>query len=114
VVEKGEDDQRDHRRPLRNENYRRAPLLGGHDCGAQRLLSQVIEVSVGFIEDDEIGLRRPGSLERLLSGIGPHHRVPAGPQNALERPRRPLLVIGDKDEWSGPGLVSICHCVLAG
>ena len=53
------------------------------------------------VEDDQIGLRRPGALQGLLAGVGANDRIPVGPEDALERSGGPLLVVGDQDERRG-------------
>jgi hypothetical protein len=99
---------------------------GGTRCGdndgssgaepriAAELAAHLEPMHVGHlgVEDNEIRLRGADPLESLLASIGANDRVTAGPQNALERPCRPFLIVGDKDQRRGGGLFSISHAHL--
>ena len=66
---------------------------------AQRT-TDLVPMHVGHlgIENDEVRLRGTGAFERLLPGIGSHDGVAVGTEDALERARRPFLVVGDEHE----------------
>ena len=66
------------------------------------------------VEDDQIGQSGSGAFQRLLPGIRPHDRVPTRSENTLQRSRRPLLVIGDKDQGGRRRLVTVFHVKSAG
>ena len=62
---------------------------------------EAVDVGHLGIEDDEVGLRSSGALQRLLAGVGSHYREAIRAQDAFQRSCRPFLVVGDEDERGG-------------
>jgi hypothetical protein len=50
------------------------------------------------VEDDHIRQLAPGAFQRLSAGERADDRESVGFEGALERPGRPLLIVGDQDE----------------
>ena len=51
------------------------------------------------VNDDEVGLQPGGYFCRLPTGIRLDDRVARRSEDALDRPRGPLLVVDEKHEW---------------
>ena len=99
------------RRPRRRDDDRRR--AAEPRIAAQRAADlEPVHVRHLGVEDDDVRLGSAGPLERLLPGIGADHRVAVRPEDALERPGRPFLIVGDQDQRERRTLFSRCAIQL--